>query len=57
MDLNHLLYRHQLSLMRADAAPSAPARQAHGDCARLYARRIGDHQRALGASSFLLGGA
>ena len=40
MDLNQLLYRHQVSLMRADAASCTEARLAHRGLARGYADRI-----------------
>lgn len=40
MDLNYLYHRHQLSLMRADAAACASSRAAHHELARGYARRI-----------------
>ena len=40
MDLNHLLYRQQVSLMRADAAASSEARHAHRGLARGYADRV-----------------
>lgn len=37
MDLNHLLYRHQVTLMQAEAATCGPSRLAHEGLARLYA--------------------
>lgn len=40
VDLNYLLSRHQISLMRAAEAASAPARYAHHRLACLYAREI-----------------
>lgn len=40
MDLNYLLHRQQVSLMKADAAVSAPARLCHSQLAVGYARRI-----------------
>jgi hypothetical protein len=40
MDLNQLLYRQQVSLMRADAAASPEARHSHRGLARGYAERI-----------------
>lgn len=40
MDFNYYLYRHQVSLMRADAATTADARAAHMGLARGYAREI-----------------
>jgi hypothetical protein len=42
MDLNHLLHRYQISLMRADAARSVEARHAHRGLARQYAARIAE---------------
>lgn len=47
MDLNHLLERHQLSLMRAAAAGCVEARHAHQGLADGYGRRV----RALQAVS------
>lgn len=46
MDLNQLLYRQQVSLMRADAAACAEARTAHRGLATAYGRRINELQRA-----------
>ena len=40
MDLNYLLSRHQVSLMRADSAASPEARFAHRGLARAYAECI-----------------
>lgn len=40
MDLNYLLSRHQVSLMRADSAASPEARFAHRALARAYAECI-----------------
>ncbi len=40
MDLNQLLYRHQVSLMCAQAAAGPEARHAHKGMASLYAGRI-----------------
>jgi len=53
LDLNYLLHRHQVSLMRADTAVGLEARHAHAGLARNYASRIGDLQRDLGASAIL----
>jgi len=45
MDLNYLYQRHQISLMRADAALSTGARVAHRGLAAGYARLIeAEHQ-------------
>jgi hypothetical protein len=49
MDLNYLLHRHQVSLMRADATSCISARHSHRELARGYADRIRVLQRALGA--------
>lgn len=40
MDLNYLLSREQVSLMRADVAQCAASRDAHLGFAREYRRRI-----------------
>ncbi len=40
MSLNYLLHRHQVSLMRAAAAPSADVRRAHEGLAAGYADRV-----------------
>ena len=40
MDLNYILKRHQVSLMRADAAGGGEARIAHQKFARRYADQI-----------------
>jgi hypothetical protein len=40
VDLNHLLFRHQVSLARATTAASREARSAHRGLARGYATRI-----------------
>lgn len=53
MDLNYLLHRHQVSLMRAEIADGLEARHAHAGLARSYAERIGDLQRDLGADAVL----
>lgn len=50
MDLNYLLYRHQISLMRADDAASPEARHAHQGLARGYAERISALRAVLQAS-------
>jgi len=51
MDLNYLLSRHQISLMRADTAGCREAAIAHRGLARGYAARIQEHQRRLGTDS------
>lgn len=40
MDINYLLKREQVSLMRAKAARSAEARVAHEGLARAYGQRL-----------------
>ena len=50
LDLNYLLHRHQVSLMRGHAATSPEARLAHGGMASGYAARIAALQQALGAT-------
>ena len=42
MDFNYLYHRQQVSLMRADAAASPPARAAHEGLAELYSDLIED---------------
>ncbi len=54
MDLNYLLSRHQVSLMRADAATSREAAIAHRGLAGGYAARIRELQHALGARRSVL---
>lgn len=49
MDLNYLLYREQIALMRADAATCISSRHSHQGMARGYADRIRSLQLALGA--------
>lgn len=49
MDLNHLLHRHQISLMRADAAATLEARYSHRGLAKGYADRIRALSLNLGA--------
>ena len=49
MDLNYLLYRQQVSLMRADVANCTSSRHSHQGMARGYADRIRSLQLALGA--------
>ena len=51
MGLNQLLYRHQISLMRADAAACTSSRRSHEGLAAGYAARIADLQRSLGAAA------
>jgi len=49
MDLNDLLHRHQISLMRSASAACTPSRLAHLGLARGYAKQIDSLQRTLGA--------
>ncbi|WP_413062275.1 hypothetical protein ACLN6N_16290 (plasmid) [Sphingomonas carotinifaciens] len=42
MDLNYLLHRHQVSLMRSNAAGSPEARHAHNGLVRGYAYQISE---------------
>jgi len=51
MDLNYLLSRHQVSLMRASAAPCVASRATHRAFAAEYAQRICDLQLLLGTRS------
>lgn len=54
MDLNYLLARHQISLMRADSAACGEARHSHQGLARGYAVRIRELEELSGAGSSLL---
>lgn len=49
MDLNYLLSRHQVALMRADSATCAEAEIAHRGMAREYAGRIRLLRQLIGA--------
>jgi hypothetical protein len=51
MDLNYLLSRHQISLMRASAAPCVASRASHRAFAAEYAQRIRHLQLDLGTHS------
>lgn len=44
MDVNYLLYREQVSRMRAEQAKSAGARRSHRGLADGYAALIRDHR-------------
>lgn len=55
MDLNQLLHRHQVSLMRADSATSPEERRAHDQFTRDYAARISSVRSKLGATDALRG--
>ncbi len=50
MDLNYLLHRHQVALMRAATAASTEAAHSHGGMARGYERQIESMRDLLGAS-------
>lgn len=52
MDLNYLLHRHQISVMRAGAASCAPSRRAHLGLADLYAEAIARLRETLGAEAW-----
>ncbi len=54
MDLNYLLSRHQISLMRADYAACPEASIAHRGLANGYALRIREHRQRLGAGASVL---
>lgn len=47
MDLNHLLHRQQISLMRADMAECGEAEFAHRGLADGYAARIAEFRTKL----------
>jgi len=53
MDLNYLLSRHQISLMRAETAACREAAIAHRGLARCYAVQIHALQERLGANASL----
>jgi hypothetical protein len=53
LDLNDLLYRHQISLMRASSAASVEAKCAHVGLARGYGREVQALQARLGAAMTL----
>ena len=55
MDLNLLLHRHQLSLMRVDRAVTAEERRSHEQFARDYGERICIARSQLGATGALRG--
>lgn len=50
MDLNYLLFRHQISLTRAANAACCASRHSHRDMAKAYAERIRVLQDSLGAT-------
>ncbi len=49
MDLNQLLHRYQITMMLARGAAGAEARRSHEGLAALYATRIHDLRREMGA--------
>ncbi|WP_176472994.1 hypothetical protein [Sphingomonas lenta] len=54
MDLNYLLHRHQISLMRAGMATCGEAEFAHRGLADGYAARIAKFRAKLGASDAMV---
>lgn len=54
MDLNYLLHRYQVSLIRALAAATAEARCAHHGLALGYRRRIAALRATMGAVTMTL---
>ncbi|MBW6521990.1 hypothetical protein KZ810_00625 [Sphingomonas sp. RHCKR47] len=54
MDLNYLLHRHQVSLMRALAGDSSEARHAHRGLAHGYGTRIAALRATMGAAPSML---
>lgn len=57
MDLNSLLHRNRLSLMKADRSLSPREQRAHDQFARDYAEQVGLARDALGAPPALPGSA
>jgi len=55
MDLNHLLHRHQLSLMAADTSLTPREQRAHAEFAREYSDEIARRREVLGAGRALPG--
>jgi hypothetical protein len=55
VDLNHLLHRHQLSLMAADNSLSPREQRAHAQFAREYSDEIARRRQVLGAGRALPG--
>lgn len=53
MDLNYLLYRHQVSLMRAEASDCLCATRSHRGLAKGYADRIRVLRNGLGEAGSL----
>lgn len=51
MDLNFLLHRHQVSLMRASRADGAEARDAHRRLTTVYAELVDDWSVRRGANA------
>jgi hypothetical protein len=54
MDLNYLLHRHQVSLIRADRGDSSEARHAHRGLAEGYGKRIAALRAMIGATPLTL---
>jgi hypothetical protein len=55
VDLNLLLQRHQLALMRLDRSATAEERRSHEQFVRDYAEKIRAVRMRLGATSALRG--
>lgn len=55
MDLNYLLHRQQISLMRASAGASSEARVAHHGLARGYGELIATLRHTMGAETLVTG--
>jgi len=54
MDINYLLHRHQVSVMRAGAATCRPSRMAHEGLASLYASAVSRLQVGMGGGGRLI---
>ncbi|WP_294192729.1 hypothetical protein [uncultured Sphingomonas sp.] len=54
MDLNYLLHRHQVSLMRAHDGATSEARCAHRGLAFGYRQRIAALRETMGAAAMTL---
>jgi hypothetical protein len=59
VDVNYMLHRQQMALLRAAAAASPESRAAHEDMARAYREKVRDYarenRRAVAAESYALG--
>lgn len=54
VDLNYLLHRHQISLVKAENAACNKARRVHDGLATGYAARITEYRDTLGASGSMV---